>query len=66
MVLTIEDITLLSSFDTSSPKKAAESILNDLGKIRDAELLEQCMSLVLKLDAVTDAEWARIDFTADT
>ena len=65
-MLTMEDITLLRSFDTSSRKKAAESILDDLEKIRDDELLEQCMSLILKLDAVTDAEWDRTDFTADT
>ena len=62
-MFTVEEITLLRSFDTSTRRTAILSLMNEMGMMQDEELIAQCMSMVKKLDNVTDTDFAGVDFT---
>ena len=62
-MFTVEEITLLRSFDTSTRRTAILSLMNEMGMMQDEELIAQCMSMVKKLENVTDADFAGVDFT---
>ncbi|MBQ9633017.1 MAG: hypothetical protein IJV04_08935 [Lachnospiraceae bacterium] len=62
-MFTVEEITLLRAFDTSTRRTAILSLMNEMGMMQDEELIAQCMSMVKKLDNVTDTDFAGVDFT---
>ena len=62
-MFTVEEITLLRSFDTSTRRMAILSLMNEMGMMQDEELIAQCMSMVKKLENVSDEDFAAIDFT---
>lgn len=63
MRLNIEEMNLLYMFDTSSRKAAVQDILNRFPFLKNDELKEICQQTVDKLEAMTDEEFAAIDFT---
>ena len=63
MMFTVEEITLLRSFDTSTRRTAILSLMNEMGMMQDDELIGQCLSMVKKLEKTTDADFASVDFT---
>ena len=62
-MFTVEEITLLRSFDTSTRRTAILSLMNEMGMMQDDELIAQCLSMVKKLENTTDADFAGVDFT---
>ena len=62
-MFTVEEITLLRSFDTSTRRTAILSLMNEMGMMQDEELIAQCMSMVKKLENVTDTDFVGVDFT---
>ena len=62
-MFTVEEITLLRAFDTSTRRTAILSLMNEMGMMQDEELIAQCMSMVKKLENVTDTDCAGVDFT---
>lgn len=62
-MFTVEEITLLRSFDTSTRRTAILSLMNEMGMMQDEELIAQCMSMVKKLENVTDTGFVGVDFT---
>lgn len=62
-MFTVEEITLLRSFDTSTRRTAILSLMNEMGMMQDDELIAQCLSMVKKLKNTTDADFAGVDFT---
>ena len=62
-MFTVEEITLLRSFDTSTRRAAILSLINEMGVMQDDELIAQCRSMVKKLENTTDTEFANVDFT---
>ena len=62
-MFTVEEITLLRAFDTSSRHIAILSLMNEMGMMQDDELIAQCRSMVKKLENTTDTEFANVDFT---
>ena len=63
MRLNIEEMNLLYMFDTSSRKAAVQDILDRFLFLENEELKEICQQTVDKLEAMTDEEFAAIDFT---
>lgn len=63
MMFTVEEITLLRSFDTSTRRTAILSLMNEMGMMQDDELIGQCLSMVKKLKNTTDTDFAGVDFT---
>ena len=63
MIFTVEEITLLRAFDTSTRRTAILSLMNEMGMMQDDELIGQCLNMVKKLENVTDADFAGVDFT---
>lgn len=63
MMFTVEEITLLRSFDTSTRRTAILSLMNEMGMMQDDELIGQCLSMVKKLENTTDEDFAEVDFT---
>lgn len=63
MRLNIEEMNLLYMFDTSSRKAAVQDILDRFPFLENEELKEICQQTVDKLEAMTDEEFAAIDFT---
>lgn len=63
MRLNVEEMNLLYMFDTSSRKAAVQDILDRFPFLENEELREICQQTVNKLDAMTDEEFATIDFT---
>ena len=61
-MFTIEEITLLRAFDTSSRSTAILSLLNEMNMMQDDELIDQCRRVVKKLENTTDTDFAGIDF----
>ena len=53
-MFTVEEITLLRAFDTSTRRTAILSLMNEMGMMQDDELIAQCMSMV---------KFAGVDFT---
>ena len=62
-MFTVEEITLLRAFDTSSRSTAIRSLLNEMNMMQDDELIDQCRRVVKKLENTTDTDFAGIDFT---
>ena len=60
---TVEEITLLRAFDTSTRRTAILSLMNEMGMMQDEELIAQCLSMVKKLEDMTDDDFAEVDFT---
>ena len=63
MRLNVEEMNLLYMFDTSSRKAAVQDILDRFPSLENEELREICQQTVNKLEAMTDEEFAAIDFT---
>ena len=63
MTFTVEEMTLLHSFDASSRTKALLSITEGIGLMQDQELIEQCRKLIEKLKKMPDAVFDSIDLT---
>ena len=62
-MFTVEEITLLRSFDTSTRSAAILSLMNEMGMMQYDELIAQCRSMVKKLENTTDTDFASVDFT---
>ncbi len=62
-MFTVEEITLLRAFDTSTRCAATLSLMNEIGMMQDEKLIAQCLSMVKKLEDTTDNEFDGIDFT---
>lgn len=62
-MFTVEEITLLRAFDTSTRRTAVLSLMNEMGMMEDMELIAQCLSMVKKLESITDTEFYAVDFT---
>jgi len=62
-MFTVEEITLLRAFDTSTRRTAILSLMNEMGMMHDDELIAQCLSMVKKLEDTTDDDFAEVDFT---
>lgn len=62
-MFTVEEITLLRAFDTSTRRTAILSLMNEMGLMQDDELISQCLSMVKKLENTTDTDFAGVDFT---
>lgn len=62
-MFTVEEITLLRAFDTSTRRTAVLSLMNEMGMMEDMELVAQCLSIVKKLESITDTEFYAVDFT---
>ena len=63
MILTVEEMTLLRSFDTSTRRSAILSMMHEMGMMQDKELVEQCRATVKKLENTSDDDFAAVDFT---
>ncbi len=62
-MFTVEEITLLRSFDTSSRRAAILSLMNEMGMMQDTELISLCQGMVKKLEKTTDVDFYNVDFT---
>ena len=62
-MFTVEEITLLRAFDTSSRRTTILSLMNEMGMMQDDELISRCRDMVKKLEKTTDAEFYSVDFT---
>ena len=62
-MFTVEEITLLRAFDTSSRRTAILSLMKEMGMMQDDELIAQCRSMVKKLENMTNTDFASVDFT---
>lgn len=62
-MFTVEEITLLRSFDTSTRRTAILSLMNGMGMMEDMELIAQCLSMVKKLENTADEDFNEVDFT---
>ena len=62
-MFTVEEITLLRSFDTSTRRTAILSLMNEMGMMQDAELISLCQGMVKKLEKTSDADFYSVDFT---
>ena len=62
-MFTVEEITLLRSFDTSTRRAAILSLMNEMGMMQDAELISLCQGMVKKLEKTSDADFYSVDFT---
>ena len=62
-MFTVEEITLLRSFDTSSRRAAILSLMNEMGMMQDTELISLCQGMVKKLEKTTDVDFYSVDFT---
>ena len=63
MRLNVEEMNLLYMFDNSSRMAAVQDILDRFPFLENEELKEICQQTVRKLEAMTDEEFAAIDFT---
>ena len=62
-MFTVEEITLLRAFDTSSRHTAILSLMNEMGMMQDTELISLCQGMVKKLEKTTDVDFYSVDFT---
>lgn len=63
MRLNVEEMNLLYMFDNSSRMAAVQDILDRFPFLENEELKEICQQTVKKLEAMTDEEFAEMDFT---
>ena len=62
-MFTVEEITLLRAFDTSTRRTAILSLMNEMGMMQDDELIARCQHMVKRLENVADTDFAGVDFT---
>ncbi len=62
-MFTVEEITLIASFDHSSRAVAITSMLAESGKIADPDLKDQVLRTVNKLRRTGDEDFVNYDFT---
>ena len=63
-MLNVEEMSIITLFDTSSRAAASEGLRFALGAMKDEELRETLEQLEKKLQQMSDAEFAAIDFTS--
>lgn len=63
MNLNIEELSLLSVFSGGSRESAAEEIRSILKADDNGDLVPVAESVIKKLEAMTDEEYAELDFT---
>lgn len=63
MRLNVEQMNLLYMFDNSSRMAAVQDILDRFPFLENEELKDICQQTVRKLEAMTDEEFAAMDFT---
>ena len=63
MSLNMEELSLLSVFSGGSRKTAAEEIRSILKADDNGDLIPVAKSVIRKLEAMTDEEYAALDFT---
>ena len=62
-MFTVEETTLIASFDHSSRAAAITSMLAESGKITDPDLKDQVLRTVGKLQKTGDEDFVNYDFT---
>lgn len=65
MRLTIEEMSLLQAMEHTCRKMAIFDIKASLPDIEDRELRELCEKVLQKVENMTDADFAAIDFAED-
>ena len=63
MTFTVEEMILLGSFDTSDRIAAIFSLWEEVSKMQDEELKNQCEIMIKKLKKMPDEVFESIDFT---
>ena len=63
MRLNVEEMIFIAVFDTSTRETAVQGIAEALPQIEDRELEHIAEQLLLKLDRMSDEEFAAIDFS---
>ena len=64
MRLNAEEMNFIVIFNTESRDKAMQEIVSRIPYIEDKDLEEVAEHVILKLDRMTDEEYAAIDFDA--
>lgn len=65
MRLTVEEMSLLQTMEHTCRRMAIFDIKTSLPDIEDHELRELCEKVLKKVENMTDADFAAIDFTKD-
>lgn len=65
MRLTVEEMSLLQAMEHTYRKMAIFDIKTSLPDIEDRELRKLCEKVLKKVENMTDADFAAIDFTKD-
>ena len=63
MMFTVEEMNLIRAMDHTCRRMAIFAIKTSIPNIEDHELKELCEKTLKKMTAMTDAEFAAIDFT---
>ena len=63
MMFTVEEMNLIQAMNHTCRRMAIFDIKTSIPKIEDHELKELCEKTLKKMSAMTDAEFAAIDFT---
>ena len=63
MMFTVEEMNLIRAMDHTCRRMAIFDIKTSIPNIEDHELKELCEKTLKKMTAMTDAEFAAIDFT---
>ena len=63
MMFTVEEMNLIQAMDHSCRRMAIFDIKTSIPNIEDHELKELCEKALKKMSAMTDADFAAIDFT---
>ena len=63
MIFTVEETTLVATFDHSSRSAAVMDMMAQLGMIEDKELKDQVSRLSEKRKAMKDEEFVSVDFS---
>lgn len=63
MMVTVEEMNLIQAMDHTCRRMAIFDIKTSIPNIGDYELKELCEKTLRKMSAMTDAEFAAIDFT---
>ena len=63
MIFTVEEMNLIRAMDHTCRRMAIFDIKTSIPNIEDHELKELCEKTLKKMSAMTDADFATIDFT---
>lgn len=63
MMFTVEEMNLIRAMDRTCRRMAIFDIKTSIPNIEDHELKELCEKTLKKMSAMTDADFAAIDFT---